>query len=1229
MLFQDLLSFDPIIDVVQLTSSDNADMARQLVASYVFSPQIKERLKLAITANLSTVPSSHRAKGVQIVGSFGTGKSHLMSVIAAVAESETLLTQIRDAEIQVAFKAFAGKYKVLRFEPGNNQPLAENVFFRLDNFCTANGIPFQFDKQSNKSWKEQIVDFMAEFEEKFHNRYCLIVIDEMLEYLDGRLPEQLSNALSFIRQMGEVCENTRFRVMYGVQEEIYSAPNLQFQRETLQKISDRYADLLITRDDIATVVKERLLRKTPHQKAAIRQHLQKFVPLFEHLANNFEEYVEMFPVHPRYIFHFERIKHGKKHRQILKHISQRFDILSKQNVPTDNPGLICFDSYWEDLLSDSNVNGTPEIAKVKEVSGHIKDQIDAFFGNKPALRPSIPLAQRMANALCLVILRDDFDKKHGLTPQYLRDDLCITKDGFDNASLLLSLVETCVRNLVKATSGQYVEENAANQEFYIRAEGGRNVDQDIRNYAETELKRSPDRADQYYFDFLKQVLPLDYNAYVSGFPIWEHTTTWTTKRAYRQGYIFFGNADKKTTTQPTQYFYMVFSPIFAQKRISNAPDEVYFDLSALNDTFRENIYLFGAALALLGNAPTNQHEAFKEKAKGFYELARKELDSQFVNVGKVYYRSDDNLLSSFSIPMQQGGSKLDYFSRITSELLDAHFNAENPDYPNFKDLLQPLTRLNFGSLVRSALDKVANVAKINKNGEAILKGLQVWDGTVIDVEKSRYADSLRQKLQAKPIGSVLNRDEILFCKNPNLNAWYSTDFKIEYQFEFLVIAAMIHAGQVELTMPNSRTINSMNIVDILKLEDADFFSFLNLKAPKDINLEAIKKLFDCLKLPDFTKGNALHEKPTFQVLQSKVVEMTNRVQKTLHILRGGVRCRNVDLFTPENQKGYIEQLAKLSDTLDRVQSFDSFGKLKNFPFTAIELDTTFKALPLCDLIENQKAKAQKFSELVSYVAQAQNYITDDENLLRDECLKAINDLAAVITTGSDGDLKIYEVRLESIKARYADFYIHSYVRYRLDSGKEGEKNRLLNGADSVFVQTLYDTKPLQNFSTYTQWRNQFVDYVVADSNVTKTRVLAEPYQNYNPKNYEGKPPLSIQDFADKLDSIKADAFKNLRQTIGDPTVKDNASRLLTIPQLAFLTDFEGGKDPETLKDAQLLQNIVNEIADRLDTVEMTADTFKDMFGGVLRVDDLENAFKQWLEKELRGKDKNKIRFIFK
>ena len=133
---------------------------------------------------------------------------------------------------------------------------------------------------------------MAEFEEKFHNRYCLIVIDEMLEYLDGRSPEQLSNALSFIRQLGEVCENTRFRVMYGVQEEIYNAPNLQHQRESLQKTSDRFTDLLITRDDIATVVKERLLRKTPHQKAEIRQHLQKFVPLFEHLANNFEEYVE-------------------------------------------------------------------------------------------------------------------------------------------------------------------------------------------------------------------------------------------------------------------------------------------------------------------------------------------------------------------------------------------------------------------------------------------------------------------------------------------------------------------------------------------------------------------------------------------------------------------------------------------------------------------------------------------------------------------------------------------------------------------------------------------------------------------------------------------------------------------------------------------------------------------------------------------------------------------------
>ena len=1230
MLYKDLLHFEPLIEVVELTKADDTQNAIQLVGSYVFSPNIKEQLQRIVVPNLSTT-SRKQAKGMQVVGSFGTGKSHLMSVISVVAENADVLTHLRDKGMQQLFKDFAGQYKVVRFELGVDQSLKDIVFYRIEVFCEKQGIDFKFDSHSKKSWKEQILEFVAAFEEQFFDNYFLIVIDEMLEYLTSRKPDQLGDDLMFLRQLGEACSDTRFRIIFGVQEMIYNAPELQFQRDTLQKVEDRFDDILITKDEIATVVKERLLRKNEHQKEHIRQHLQKFIPLFEGLTNNFNDYVDMFPVHPRYIHHFERIKHGKKHRQILKHISNRFEALLEQPLPTDNPGLITFDSYWTDLLSNADVNGTPDIKKVKDVAANISDQIQSYFGSKSALRNRLPIARRIADALCLVVLRDDLDKKSGLTARDLRDDLCITISGIDNADLLLNTVETCSRNIVNATSGQYVEENTTNQEFHIRAEGGRNVDQDIRNYAENEMKRSPVRADEYFFDFLKQALVIQNAPYVSGFRIWPHTIQWLSKKAFRQGYIFFGNTNQKTTTQPRQEFYMLFCPIFSEKDIKTEDtDEVYFDLSGLDDNFKEQIYLYGGALSLKNTSPQNQHAIFDEKAKVFFDRARIELDRQMMLVGKVYYRGDDKPLSAYPVVGGEGITKEVFFSRITAQVLDPYFSEKHPDYPAFNDLLQPLAKDNFSNLFKSALDKIANPAKANRNGEGILKGLQVWNGTSIDVENSRYAHSIRQKLQAKPAGSVLNRDEILYCHDANANAWFSTDFHIEHALEFLVLAAMVHAGQLEIALSNGRAITSMNIAEVLKLEEHDFYSFLNVKAPRDINIEAIKTLVvKCLNLPDLTTGNGLNEKGTYQTIQAEITKLIEKSHKTLNILRGGIHCRNVALLTPEIQEEHISNLSKLTETLDKLQVYDSFGKLKTFPFTATQLFDVFSATSLFDTIEGLKAKATKFSELVGHLAQAHNYISTDQDILLKEVKKAIDDLPTLITNGSENDLKIYEVTLKDLKNRYADFYIASYVRYSLDANKAGDKTALLNSLKSQIAQTLFDTKSLQGIQTYNEWRRALADLKIADTNITKTAILNEPYMGYNPREHEGHIPLSIAAFEDRLDLLSKDALKNLRETLYDPSVKANADKVLSTERKAFLTDFQNGENVDTLDKAETLQSIINEIADSIDPIEVSFDDFKRSFKGVMKIEELQPAFDQWLNDLKRGRDAKKIRIIFK
>ena len=416
MKYKDLIHFEPITSVIQLVNAADLAVAKNLVKTFLFSKTIKDVVKEVVIKNLNPNPSAE-TKGIQIVGSYGTGKSHLMAAVSAIAENAELLGHLESDDVKDLLKIIAGKYKVLRFVIGNTQPLKDVVFDQIDKYLKKQNVDFEFDEKSLDSWSDQIKKMMAAFEEKFPNLHFLIVIDELLEYLKGRKPTELNNDLMLLRQMGEACDNSRFKFMFGVQELLYRAPEFQFQAEMLNKIEDRYSDLIITREDVSFVVKARLLKKDIHQKEEIREHLLRFAHMFEGINTNLNEFVDLFPVHPNYISYFERIKHGKSQREILKVLSGKFEDLLEQDVPDENPGLITYDSYWPDLSQNPAMLTFPDIRSVKDKVEIINDRINSHFTSARANRKE--LATKIANALAIRVLCDDLDKHNGANIQSL------------------------------------------------------------------------------------------------------------------------------------------------------------------------------------------------------------------------------------------------------------------------------------------------------------------------------------------------------------------------------------------------------------------------------------------------------------------------------------------------------------------------------------------------------------------------------------------------------------------------------------------------------------------------------------------------------------------------------------------------------------------------------------------------------------------------------------------
>src|SRR5690606_39540129 len=107
MKYADLIQFEPIETVVQLRDSDEVDTARQMVRTYVISEEMAEKLTSIVIAQLQFDQPADN-KGLLIVGNYGTGKSHLMSVISSIDRKST---RLNSSHVKISYAVFCLKKK--------------------------------------------------------------------------------------------------------------------------------------------------------------------------------------------------------------------------------------------------------------------------------------------------------------------------------------------------------------------------------------------------------------------------------------------------------------------------------------------------------------------------------------------------------------------------------------------------------------------------------------------------------------------------------------------------------------------------------------------------------------------------------------------------------------------------------------------------------------------------------------------------------------------------------------------------------------------------------------------------------------------------------------------------------------------------------------------------------------------------------------------------------------
>lgn len=1239
MRYGDLIQFEPIESVIQLLDANRPDEAKKLVATYVISDDMAERIAKQMIPQMSFDESVDH-KGVLVVGNYGTGKSHLMSVLSLIAEDSAYVPMIHHPKVAEAAGAIAGKFKVHRIEISSQMSLRDIITQELESFLERHGVSYSFppaDKVVNN--KAAFEEMMAAFAEVHPNHGVLLVVDEFLEFLRSRKDHDLVLDLSFLREIGEVTKHLRFRFVAGVQEAIFDSSRFQHVADSLRRVNERFTQILLARQDVSFVVAERLLKKSADQQHKIRTYLTAFAKFYSNMNERMDEYVRLFPVHPDYIGTFERLIFTEK-RGALVTLRDQIQAILNEDVPSDRPGLIGFDKFWDTVTSNSVLRSDPNIGPVLKVAEVLGERVQKAF-TRPAYKA---MAMRVIKGLSVYRLTTggDIYVPVGPTANELRDTLCLFQPGIEDmggepADDLLTAVQTTLREIVKTVNGQFISKAPDTEQYYLDLKKDVDYDAQIEKRAEA---LSDDALDRAYYSALMQLMECtDDHAYVTGYKIWQHQVEWQDRRVERNGYLFLGAPNDRPTAQPERDFYIYFIQPFEPPRFRDESrnDEVFFRLKGQDDAIKRHLAFYAAAQELASTASGAAKAVYLDKAKDALRDMSKWLQDKQMTAFEVTYQGKTKTLQEWSkgVSMRDklrlGPDERANFRdivNVTSGLaLGTHFTDLAPEYPTFSVLV---TESNRKQLITNALKALAGGTR-TKDAIAILDALEMLDGDRIEPTRSKYAQEVLNRLKAKGHGQVLNRNELVNGAT-DVEYFAPVRFRIEPDLLVAVLGSLVYSGDVVLAITGDK-IDSGKVSLLVERALDELKQFKHVEAPKEINVAVLRSLFELLGLPSGLAQMATQgkEEPVKELLDA-VAKQVQRILTVGTDLQSRLSFWGQSLLREEELRDWRTRLEALKGFMEGLAPYNTVGKLKNLRITQDDIDAQKKNLDVLASVEKLRDLVAELGTTAAYLSQAEMVLATDHPWAQQAQAARKEILDKLAEDRSAQQAADYRQRLATLKKDYIAAYVAQHSKARLGVAEDKTKSSLRKDSRVVTLRALagISLMPTGQLTAF----DDKLDKLKSCASLVESELAAGPvcpHCGFRPANEQGDllPAANVlKTLDDELDRLLDGWKQTLLDNLDDPIIQANFE-LLKSAQRDLIKGFLASKvlpDPVTPD----FVSAVQEALSGLEKILVTGDDIKKALlsgGSPATPDDLRKRFESLLNERCKGKDASKLRFV--
>jgi hypothetical protein len=796
-----------------------------------------------------------------------------------------------------------------------------------------------------------------------------------------------------------------------------------------------------------------------------------------------------------------------------------------------------------------------------------------------------------------------------------------------DADFLLATVQTSINEVITLVSGQFIEHNKDNGQYFLDLK--KDIDYDAKIQQKVDMM-IPEDFNRYFNSLIYSALDWDAEQYVTNFDIYEYTLNWESRNVYREGYLFMGLPTERSTAQPPRDFYIYILPPYLDKsKIENPEsDEVLFKFIN-NDDFHENLSLFAAASAM-------RQDAAEQNTKNIYgkkvETYRKNLlkwlnDNKNTCFSLVHQGSEKTLIEATG-----GKSRLqtDLKSSIdlaSSIALENSFQVKYPEFPKFKN---KITIENRAGVLERVIRSFAG--KLSQDVMEYLDSFGLIKNSKIDVTGSKYAMEIVKLVKDLPRQGVLNRSD--FIEEVYDNSMVKK-FNIDLGYFTPVLLALVYAGHITITLKDNRVLSASNMELTAKLGNMDMQEFKYISKPKEAAMVEISKLLEVLKLPTGLASSPKELEKGLDKILETCSDWAGKAINTKQVINNDFNLWGEPLIQGHFLEKYEGDISIVVDEFGGFASkYNTPAKFNNLNLTLERIEEIGRGIESIDLIKNYIDLRNSTGNLINYISNIETMdlpsqftekISQAKERFRDQrdSLKDGKELEGVIFNISS-DLK-------EIKKEYIDYYIKKHQKLRLNHKSAVKLNELKNSREITNLNRLKNIE-----GVFSLGQLSALEKTLSDLKICYDLEVKELEESPICKHCKLKDLREDLDYNNKIDSLEEEVFNLLSQWedlliqyIEDPLVLENMD-LLNKEEKEIVESFIKEKklpqviEPNFIKSFNLLFSELNKVTIKLD------DLSKELLKiGPTTVENLKNRISDFIDLQIKDMDPKNLRIILK